>query len=80
MKREKNNMYYAKKGYLIVEKSTGEIMGDTISLGTEDSIDNYEEKVVTEEERKAFFESIGQPIKESENEPSEKERKGRKMQ
>ena len=71
-------MYYAKKGHLIVEKSTGEIIGDAISLGTEDSIDNYEEKAVTEEERKAFFESIGHPIMESENEPSEKGRRGKK--
>ena len=55
----KNNIYTADEGKLIVRKSDDFIMGDSIDLGSADSIDNYEDKAFTEEERKAFFDSLG---------------------
>lgn len=49
----------ADEGKMIVRKSDGFIMGDGLDLGVSDSIDNYEERGFTEEERAAFWESIG---------------------
>lgn len=53
------NKFYAEDGKLIVRKSDDFIMGDGIDLGSEDSIDNYEERVFSEEEANAFWESVG---------------------
>lgn len=53
------SLYKADDGKMIVRKSDGFIMGDSIDLGISDSIDNYEEREFTEEERAAFWESIG---------------------
>lgn len=57
--KQDNNRYTAEDGKLIVRKPDGYIMGDTIDLGTEDSIDNYIEKDFTKEEIDAFYESVG---------------------
>lgn len=53
------SLYEADNGKMFVRKSDGLIMGDGIDLGISDSIDNYEERVFTEEERAAFWASIG---------------------
>ena len=58
----KNNIYTADEGKLIVRKADDFIMGDAIDLGSADSIDNYEERAFSEEEIKAFWESIGIPV------------------
>ena len=53
------NRYFAEEGKFIVRKEDGFIMGESIDLGTEDFIKNYEENAYTEEEYNAFYESIG---------------------
>lgn len=53
------SLYEADDGKMFVRKSDGKIMGDGIDLGVADGIDNYEEREFTEEERAAFWESIG---------------------
>lgn len=55
----KNNIYTADEGKLIVRKADDFIMGDAIDLGSADSIENYEERAFTEEEINAFWESLG---------------------
>lgn len=55
-----NINYIADEGCLIVRKEDDFIMGDGISLGDADSIDNYEEREFSEEEIDAFYESIGE--------------------
>lgn len=58
--------YYAEEGKLIVRKADDFIMGDAICLGEYDSIDNYVEQDFTEEEIKAFFESLDLPYNKKE--------------
>lgn len=53
------NLYEADEGKMIVRKADGFVMGDGIDLGVNDSIDNYEEREFTDEERAEFWESIG---------------------
>lgn len=53
------SLYEADEGRMLVRKADGFIMGDGIDLGVDDSIDNYEERVFTPEERAAFWASIG---------------------
>lgn len=53
------SLYEADNGKMFVRKTDGFIMGDGIDLGISDSIDNYEEREFSEEERAAFWESIG---------------------
>lgn len=55
----KNNIYTADEGKLIVRKADDFIMGDAIDLGSADSIDNYEERAFSKEEIAAFWESLG---------------------
>lgn len=57
--KQENNIYTAEEGKLIVRKADDFIMGDSIDLGSADSIDNYEERDFTQEEIDAFFESVG---------------------
>ena len=60
MKHQENtSIYTAEDGKLIVRKADNFIMGPSIDLGSADSIDNYEDKVFSEEEMKAFYESVG---------------------
>jgi hypothetical protein len=66
---EQSSNYKAAEGCFIVRKSDGFIMGEDIDLGSADSIDNYEDKPYTEEERKAFYESIGIPVPGEEEKP-----------
>lgn len=54
-----NQHYQADKGKLIVRIEDDFIMGPDIDLGSEDSIENYEERKFTEKEIKDFYESIG---------------------
>ena len=53
------SFYEADDGKMLVRKSDGSIMGDGIDLGISDTIENYEERDFTDEERSAFWESIG---------------------
>jgi len=76
--KQTENRFTAEDGNFIVRKSDGYIMGETIDLGTDDSIANYEEQPYTEESYKAFYESLG--IKQKEEKPVMEEtgKKGRK--
>lgn len=56
---DNTNIYTADEGKLIVRRADGFIMGDALDLGAGDDIANYEEREVTDEERAAFFASIG---------------------
>ena len=67
---EQSSNYKAAEGCFIVRKADGFIMGEDIDLGSADSIDNYEDKPYTEEERKAFYESIGIPVPGEEEKPA----------
>ena len=49
MKTTDNRHYKAAEGCLIVRKSDGAIMGDSIDLGSADSIENYEESEFPQE-------------------------------
>lgn len=58
--RQENNMYYAEdEKSLIVRKKDQFIMGPVIDLGETDQIENYKEKSFSDEELRAFYESIG---------------------
>ena len=59
MKNDKGSLYIADEGKMFVRISDGRVMGDGLDLGESDSISNYEERVFTEEERTAFWKSIG---------------------
>ena len=67
---EQSSNYKAAEGCFIVRKVDGFIMGEDIDLGSADSIDNYEDKPYTEEERKAFYEGIGIPVPGEEEKPA----------
>lgn len=56
---EKSRIYTADEGKMFVRRLDGKVFGDSIQLGRNGSIDNYEEREFTEEERAAFWESIG---------------------
>ena len=59
--RQEGNLYYAEdEKNLIVRIRDQFIMGPNIDLGETDSIDNYEEKSFSDEELRAFYESIGE--------------------
>lgn len=64
--KQNGNIYTAEDGNFIIRKADGFIMGEDIDLGSADSIENYEEKPYTEEEYKAFYESIGTELKDKE--------------
>ena len=50
MRHEENsNLYLADEGKTIARKADGFVMGTGIDLGVDDSIDNYEEIDLTEE-------------------------------
>jgi hypothetical protein len=56
---ENTSIYKAEEGCFIVRKADGFIMGESIDLGSADSIDNYEDKEYTEEEYNEFNEKYG---------------------
>ena len=56
---EKSKIYTADDGKMFIRKSDGKIFGDHVQIGPHGSIANYEEREFTEEERAAFWESIG---------------------
>lgn len=64
MKQLSNNFYKADEGCFIIRKSDNFIMGESIDLGSSDSIDNYTDTPYTEESYKEFYESIGMTIPE----------------
>lgn len=57
--KEGTNFYTADEGKMLVRKSDGQVMGDGVDLGVDDSIGNYEERLFTDAERAAFWASIG---------------------
>ena len=56
---QKGNKYQAEEGNFIVRKLDNFIMGESIDLGSADSIENYEEQAYTEESYNEFYESLG---------------------
>ena len=48
--KENTQLWNAEDGKFIIRKSDNKIMGKSIYLGEEDSIDNYEEREYTEDE------------------------------
>lgn len=56
---ENSNNYTAEEGCFIIRKKDHFIMGEGICLGSEDSIDNYEDEPYTDESYEAFYKSIG---------------------
>ncbi|MBP5687804.1 MAG: hypothetical protein J6X22_04080 [Muribaculaceae bacterium] len=54
-----NQHYQAEKGCFVVRKSDQVIMGEAIDLGSEDSIENYEDQPYTDESYREFYASIG---------------------
>jgi len=56
---QKGRIYTAGEGKLIVRKADDFIMGESIDLGSADSIDNYEEREFTQQEIDDFHRSIG---------------------
>ena len=56
---EKNKIYTADDGKMFIRKSDGKIFGDRVQIGLRGSIANYEEREFTEEDRAAFWKSIG---------------------
>ena len=72
---ENTSIYKADEGKLIVRKSDDLIMGPEIDLGSADSIDNYEDRAFTEDEIKAFYESVGLTYKIKEDEKETPQRK-----
>lgn len=59
MTAKNNRLYKAEKGCFIMRLSDGKIMGESICLGTADSIENYEDIEYTEEQLKDFYREIG---------------------
>lgn len=59
MKQLSDNIYRANEGCFIIRKSDDFIMGESIDLGSSDSIDDYTDSPYTEESYKEFYESIG---------------------
>lgn len=57
--KDGTSFYEADDGKMFVRKSDGSIMGDGLDLGVADTIDNYEERGFTEEERATFWASLG---------------------
>lgn len=47
---QQGNIYTADNGKMIVRKEDNFVMGESIDLGSDDSIKNYTEKAFTEEE------------------------------
>ena len=60
MKQIHETLYQANEGCFIVRKSDDFIMGESIDLGSADSIDNYEDIPFTEESYRDFYASVGE--------------------
>lgn len=56
---QQGNIYTADNGKMIVRKEDNFVMGESIDLGSADSIDNYTEKAFTEEEIAQFHKEWG---------------------
>lgn len=48
-KEVKKNIYSAKEGFVFKSKVDGAVLSNTVILGVEDSIENYEEVLIEEE-------------------------------
>ena len=68
--KENSSIYKADEGCFSVRKKDNFIMGEEIDLGSADSSENYEDEPYNEEERKAFYESIGIPVYREEEKPA----------
>jgi hypothetical protein len=69
---DNTSLYEADDGKMFVRISDGTIMGDGLDLGVADAIYNYEEREFTEEERAAFWKSIGMDDPKKLKEPKER--------
>lgn len=74
MKQINERIYQADEGCFIVRKFDNFIMGESIDLGSADTIDNYEDIQYTEESYKEFYESIGVQLN-KEEQPKQHKRK-----
>ena len=63
-----DNRYTASDGCFIVRKADDFIMGESIDLGSADSIENYEDQPYTEESYEEFYKSIGMESPRAKNE------------
>ena len=79
MKQISERIYQANEGCFIVRKVDDFIMGESIDLGSADSIDNYEDRPFTEESYKEFYESIGVDINDKNKPSRERNRKNEKI-
>lgn len=59
MLQKTETRYKADKGCFIVRKSDQVIMGEVIDLGSDDSVENYEDQPYTDESYREFYASIG---------------------
>lgn len=75
MKQLNDNIYKADEGCFIIRKSDNFIMGESIDLGSSDSIDNYADAPYTEESYKEFYDSIDVMIPERSKKTHHKEKK-----
>jgi|GEM_PF-6525000 len=70
-----NQHYQADKGCFIVRKSDQVIMGEAVDLGSEDSIENYEDQPYTDESYREFYASIGIDV-DAQNRSKNRKKKG----
>lgn len=59
MLQKSETRYKADEGCFIVRKSDKVVMGEAIDLGSEDSIENYEDQPYTDESYHEFYASLG---------------------
>lgn len=71
-----NQHYQADKGCFIVRKSDQVIMGEAVDLGSEDSIENYEDQPYTDESYREFYASIGIDV-DAQNRSKNRKKKGK---
>ena len=57
--KQKDNLYKAEEGKLIVRISDDFVMGPEIDLGSADSIENYEERDFSKEEIEQLYKEWG---------------------
>ena len=75
MLQKTESRYKADKGCFIVRKSDQEIMGEAIDLGSEDSIENYEDQPYTDESYREFYASVGIDV-DTQNSSKKRKKKG----
>lgn len=75
MLQKTETRYKADAGCFIVRKSDQVIMGEAIDLGSEDSIENYEDQPYTDESYREFYASVGIDV-DAQNSSKKRKKKG----